>query len=831
MENGKENIKFGLTSTEAENRLRQFGENAVYGKKRLSPFIALIKKFNSPLLLILIVVSLVSFFIGERTNALIILFMLFISALLDFTNTFRSEKAIKQLTDKVASKVTVLRDGTDKNIEFKKVVPGDIVLLSAGDIVPADCQLLETNYFFINQSALTGESFPLEKSAKKRSENEKLEALERNDLVFMGSSVVTGYATALVVSTGKKTQYGKIVKKLSETAEESDFEIGMKNFGYFLMKITILMVCFVFLANHLVSHRGVLESFTFAIAIAIGLTPELLPVILSVALSKGSLEMAKKDVIVKHLPAIQNFGSMNILCTDKTGTLTEDRIIVVKYIDIDGDTRESIFINSYLNSIFSTCIDNPMDNAIKKHRILDVEGYLKIDEIPFDFTRKRNSMVVEKNGNRALITKGAPEKIFEICKYFENEKGIKELNGETLARIKNKFNELSDDGYRVLAIATKEVPTNRSVYSKNDEKDLTFIGFIAFLDPPKESVYEAIDELKKLGVEVKILTGDSEILTKKICREIQLVVKGVVVGHELSQLNEHEFNLMVKKTTIFARITPEQKEKIINALKKMGNVVGFLGDGINDAPALRAADVGISVSNAVVVAKETADIILTKKSLKVLKDGITEGRKTFRNSLKYIMMGLSSNFGNMFSMMGASLFLPFFPMMPSQILLNDFIYDISQLSLPTDSVDEDELKKPPQWNLKFLQKFMLTFGPISSVFDFLTFALLYYVFHLNERQFQTGWFIESIATQIFVIYIIRTKEIPFLQSLPSKLLAITTFFAVLFAWSIPYLPFGKIFSFEPLPASIVLMISGYVVVYLFLVEIVKRLFYKKILSN
>lgn len=826
MENTSHLRRYGLSSSEAEKRLKQFGENIVYSKKKVSPFVVLLKKFNSPLLLILIVVSIISFFLGSRTSAMIILFMVFVSALLDFFNTYRSEKAIKKLTEKVTSKVTVLRDGTDQNIEFKKVVPGDLVLLSAGNIIPADCQLVETKYFFVNQSALTGESFPLEKSATADC-HINASSLERIDLIFMGSSVVTGYGAAVVINTGAKTEYGKIAKKLSEEAEETNFEKGIKSFGMFLMKVTILMVSFVFLANYLVSHRAVLDSFVFAIAIAIGLTPELLPVIMSVALSKGSLEMAKKGVIVKHLPAIQNFGSMNILCTDKTGTLTEDRIVVVKYVDIDGDVHESIFLYSYLNSIFSTGIENPLDGAIKRHRLLDVSGYIKIDEVPFDFSRKRNSIVVGKNGKKFLVAKGAPEKIFEICTRYENESEINDLNEEIMDNIINRFNELSDEGYRVLAIAMKDITDERSVYSKNDEKDLTFVGFIAFLDPPKESVFEAIDELKKLGVEVKILTGDSEILTQKICRDIKLVVKGVVTGQELMQLNDYEFRLMVENATIFARITPDQKEKIILSLKKMGKVVGYLGDGINDAPALRAADVGISVSNAVDVAKETADIILTQKSLDSLKDGVLEGRKTFHNSIKYIMMGLSSNFGNMFSMMGASLFLPFFPMLPTQILLNNFLYDVSQLSLPTDAVDEEDLKKPPRWNIKFLQKFMLVIGPVSSVFDFLTFGLLYYLFHLNEKQFQTGWFIESIATQVFVIYVIRTKKIPFLQSMPSKLLVITTFLAVLLAWSIQYTPLHTIFSFEPLPINILLIIVGYVVIYLFLVEAVKRMFYKR----
>ncbi len=536
--------------------------------------------------------------------------------------------------------------------------------------------------------------------------------------------------------------------------------------------------------------------------------------------------MAKKDVIVKHLSAIENFGSMDILCTDKTGTLTKDHITLVKHMDYSGKESERILELGYLSSFFHTGVANPLDNAIKEHDLPDIAMYAKVDEIPYDFTRKRSSMVVDCRGKRMLITKGAPEEIFAISDTYESASGVGEFS-----KIKNSatqlFNDQSRDGFRVLALAYKELPAESTAsYNKSIENDMVFLGFLAFLDPPKEGANVTISELKQLGIEVKILTGDNDLLAQKICRDLGIEITGTLSGPEISAMDDLELLEKAATTNIFARVTPDQKERIILVLKKSGKSVGFLGDGINDAPALKVADVGISVDNAVDIAKETASIILMQKSLESLKVGVMEGRKTFHNTLKYILMGMSSNFGNMFSMMGASAFLPFLPMLPSQILFNNLIYDMSQFSLPTDSVDEDELRKPAHWDISFIRSYMLTFGLISSIFDFLTFFLLYYVYKLTEHQFQTGWFIESIATQIFVIYIIRTKKIPFLQSNPSLKLFITTFIAVVFAWSVQFTFLGKWLSFDRLPLHIMLIIASYVLIYLILVQVSKSIFYR-----
>lgn len=815
------NHTVGLTSAEAKHRLAKYGPNVIYKKKHLRPVVAFLEKFNSPLLIILITASVVSFFLGEQTNSIIILSMVFLSAILDFINSYRSEQAVSRLVSRVASTATALRNGEKQEIDLASIVPGDIVFLSAGDVVPADAEIVDAEDFFVNQATLTGESFPVEKYSG---------AAYDQAILFMGTSVVTGSATAVVRATGSMTEFGKIAQRLSQATPESDFDKGIKNFSYFIMRVTILLIVAVFLIHIFLGHN-MFGTFLFAVAVAVGITPELLPVIISVSLSRGSMIMAKKDVIVKHLPSIQNFGSMNVLCTDKTGTLTEDKIVMVNYLDSFGAIYEPILLYSYITSALHTGVRSPLDTAIAEHKTLDISAYKKIDEIPFDFERKRGSIVVEYEGKGLLITKGTPEDILAISASCEKEKAVCSFSPEIVRIATERYHQLSADGFRVLAIATREIPLTKSQYSKDEEHDMTFLGFIIFLDPPKTTATEAVRDLHELGIEIKILTGDSDILTKKICLDIGLPIRGIITGKELAELNEAELMQRVHTTTIFARIDPEQKERIVLALKRMGSVVGYLGDGINDAPALRAADVGISVNNAVDVAKETAGIILLRKSLRALRDGVIEGRKTFHNTTKYILMGLSSNFGNMLSMTAVSLFIPFLPMLPSQILLNNFLYDSSQGTLPGDAVDDRDVKTPPRWDLPFLKRFMLVFGLISSLFDFFTFGLLFFVFNLSERQFQTGWFIESLATQIFVIYVIRTKRIPFLQSSPSVWLAATTVGAVAIAWIIPFTPLGSYFVFERLPLPILFSIAGIVVIYLFSVEFAKRIFYKRIATS
>ncbi len=818
----------GLSSEEAARRLARFGENVIVRRKRFRPLVAFFKKLGSPLLLLLIGAAAVSFFVGERTNAIIILVMVFVSGVLDFVNSYKSEKAVAKLLETITTTATVLRDGVRREIDLREIVPGDIVFLSAGDVIPADSELLEARDCFVHQAALTGESFPAAKYAVSEHGVNGTVPTEKQNLVFMGTSVVTGYAVARVIQTGPSTEFGKIAARMTAESLPTDFEQGIKRFSVFIMRLTCVMVAFVFVANALLGH-GIFDSFVFAIAIAIGLTPELLPIVMSVSLSRGSLEMAKKHVVVKNLSSIESFGSMNVLCTDKTGTLTEDRITLVKYTDCFGRTADDVFLSAYISSAFHTGVKSPLDKAIREHKQIELGVYEKIDEVPFDFDRKRDSIIFKHEGTCTLITKGAPEDIFSIVTKYAAGGAVKKWDDAARRTAAAQFDGFSKEGFRVLAVSLKEIGEKKE-YVKEDEREMTFLGFMAFYDPPKATASSAIKDLKELGITVKILTGDSELLTEKICRDIGLPIEGTLTGAEIAALDDEALLARSKKTTIFARITPEEKERIIVTLKKAGYAVGYLGDGINDAPALTAADVGLSVNNAVDVAKETADIILLEKSLRVLHDGVREGRKTFANTMKYIMMGLSSNFGNMFSMMGASLVLPFLPMLPPQILLNNFLYDTSQLTLATDSVDQKLLEKPPKWDIAFVKKFMVIFGPVSSIFDFLTFGLLLLVFRLPEAQFQTGWFIESLATQVFVIYVIRTRFIPFLESRPSKPLFWNTFLIVVLGWLIPFLGFGLFFSFAPLSLPVLLGIAGIVLAYLIVTELVKRLFFARMLT-
>ena len=820
----KIDAKLGLSGAEASLRLKQYGENTVRGR-RAGPIILFVRKFTSPLVLTFIACAIVSYFVGETNNSIILVAMVLISVVLDFVNSYKSEQAVGELLKKIAITATIYRDGKQQEIELKYIVPGDVIFLSAGDVIPADCELLEAKDFYVNQAALTGESFPVQKTAQLARKNKK-DKEASDGTVYLGTSVVTGYATAQVLNTGFKTEYGKIAAEIEQGAEETNFEKQIRAFTFFIVRITIFMAAFAFLVNALIGH-GWFSSFLFALAIAIGLAPEFLPVIISVSLSRGALIMAKKNVIVRHLNAIQNFGGMNVLCTDKTGTLTEGRIVLVKHIDSLGETSEETFLYSYLNSFFHTGVENPLDNAIKEHKKADISSYKKIDEVPFDFQRKRQSIVVSHNRRNILITKGAPEEIFRACSFYKNKKQIIKINQKNKLKIVAQFEKLSKDGFKVLALATREENNKKKDYSVADERGMILLGFVTFLDPPKETAAKAIQDLENLGIEIKILTGDNILLTQKACRDINLPVKGVITGEELDKIDDLKLQKLLPQLTIFSRVNPEQKERIILNLKKIKKVVGFLGDGINDAPSLRVADVGISVNNAVDVAKETADIILLQKSLRVLSDGVIEGRRTYHNTLKYILMGLSSDFGNMSSMMAASAFLPFLPMLPTQILFNDLLYHSSQLTLPTDNVDSEDIRKPVKWDLGFIKHFMMVFGWISSIFDFFTYGVLFLVFRVTEGQFQAGWFIESIATQVFVIYIIRTKKIPFLQSRPSLLLFLTTFLAVVCAWIVPATPLGRVLGFAPLPGVIYLIIAGSVIAYLILVQAAKSWFYQR----
>ena len=821
----------GLSSSEVIKYSKEFGENTVYRRKKLKPFILFLKKFNNPLLYLLMGASIISFFFGQKVNAIILLVMIFISVILDFFNSYKSEKVAEKLVEKVASTATVMRDNVKKEIPFHELVPGDIVMLSSGDVVPADCVIVSADDFFVNQSVLSGESFPVEKLAVGNDFDFTLIPfplkISDTTVVFMGTSVVTGYAVVEVVQTSLGTEFGKIADRLSKNKQETNFEHGLKRFSIFILRLTIIMVIIVFVVNTLYG-RGTLNSFLFAAAIAVGLTPELLPVIMSVTLSYGSLRMAKKGVILKNLAAVQNFGGMDILCTDKTGTLTEDRIELIKCVNMKGIDSKNTLLYAYLNSIYHTARKSPMDEAVQIHGKMDTSSYTKIDEIPFDFERKRDSVVVEHEGERFIITKGAPESILDISISFEDEENkILEFNNEIKKSAKEEYDKLSADGFRVLAIAIKKVEKEERVKYKNQEEEaMTFVGYAAFLDPPKKDASLALEELQELSVDVKIITGDSEVLTERICKELNIAIKGVITGEIMNTLSDEEFSKKIDGINIFARVSPVQKERIVRLLQLAGHTVGYMGDGINDAPVLKIADVGISVNNGVDVAKETADIILLNKNLHVLKDGVIEGRKTFQNTLKYIKMGFSSNFGNMFSMMGASFILPFFPMLSSQILLNNFMYDVSQTTIPTDNTDVELIKRPLKWNMKEFFKYIIVFGIVSSIFDFLTFYLLYGVFNLNASQFQTGWFIESIATQVLVIFIIRTKRVPFFRSKPGIFVTISAIAIVILAWIIPYTFLGPLLSFQALPPVLILFILGIVGCYLIVAEISKYFFYK-----
>lgn len=821
----------GLSENEASSRLRTYGLNSLAKRKKLLAVFEILHHLKSPLILILILATLVSAYFGEVVDALIIGIMILLSVALDFYLEHDAQKAAEKLKERVKTMATVIRNGEKKEIKVEELCIGDIIELNAGSLVPADARVITAKDFFVNQSSLTGESFPVEKTANAISAKE-LSIADMHNIVFFGTNVISGSANAVIVNTGINTEFGKIAKSLASPRQETDFEHGIRSFGYLIMRVILFIVLFIFFFNSLVKGN-VLESFMFAVAVAVGLTPELLPMIMSISTAKGSLKMADKGVIVKKLSSIPNFGSMDILCTDKTGTLTEDKISLVKYTDVQGKDSDMVLEFAYVNSFNQTGIRNQLDQAILEFRQNNVHEklplYKKIDEAPFDFVRKKMSVIVSKSKSIYLITKGAPEEIFKSCKYFRSNGKRKVLDAKALKKVKNQYYKFSNQGYRVLAVAVKQMRLERKprTYTKNDECDMDLLGFVSFLDPPKKDVESVVKALEMAGVEIKILTGDNELVTMRICEEIGLRVKGVLLGQEISQMDDDALKVRVESTTIFARFSPDQKNRVIRALRKNNHVVGYLGDGINDAPSLKNSDIGVSVDSAVDVAKESADIILTQKNLEVLKQGVFEGRKTFGNTIKYIMMGLSSNFGNMLSVAVAVLFLPFLPMLPIQILLNNFIYDCSQITIPSDNVDEDFIQKPKRWNMKFIKSFMMLLGPVSSLFDILTFLLLFFVFKVSPAMFQTGWFIESIATQTLVIHVIRTKKTPFVQSKPAQNLFFSSVFAVAVAWLIPYTIIGGFFKFEPLPWYILLTIIILVIIYLSLVEFVKKLFYKK----
>jgi len=840
----------GLSPEEAERRLETYGPNEIVSKRRRHIVLEFLSHFRSPVTIILVIAAIVSGFLGESLDAVIIVVIVSVSVALDFTQEYRAGRAAEALTRRVATVATVLRNGARQDIEIPQLVPGDIVLLSAGDLVPADTRVVSARDFFVDQSALTGESFPVEKTPEAIPSTDSADPSNRRNYLFMGTSVTAGTSTAVVVRTGGSTEYGEIVRKSAERKPETEFEGGLKRFGYLIMQVTFVLIIVVFFINSLF-RRSVIDSLLFSVALAVGLTPGLLPVILSINLSRGAMDMSKKGVIVKRLAAIQNFGSMDVLCSDKTGTLTENRVTLIRHVDIEDKDSAKVLLYSVLNSHFQTGLRSPLDEAILQHREVITDQYGKTDEIPFDFIRKRLSIVVKANGESLLITKGAPEEIFKVISQYELNEQVYGITDDASKKIDKEYRGLSSQGFRVLGVSYRKVDS-KPLYSVPDEVDMIFLGFIAFVDPIKETAGESLELLRAAGVKLKILTGDNEVVTGKACdqlgfqvyqyrrgkkydeqtrslrRTIEVAPINIVQGSEIQNIADDALVQVVEKADVFTRVTPGQKNRVMNALKASGHVVGYLGDGINDTPSMKVADVSISVTNAVDIAKESADIILLQNDLKIIADGVAEGRKTFGNTMKYIQMAISSNFGNMFSAAGASLFLPFLPMLPVQLLLNNLLYSFAQLVLPVDNVDQTYIQRPQRLKTTFVRNFMLAFGPVSSVFDFATFFVLLYVFRATAPLFQTAWFVESLFTQTLVIFVIRTRTIPFVRSKPNKLLLVNIVVVLVVAMVLPFTSVGgRIFGFVPLPTTFLLILVGFIVVYLGLTELMKRWFYRR----
>jgi Mg2+-importing ATPase len=826
-------LSSGLTSEAAQKALTVYGYNEVEKKKRRTALVDFFYRFRNPLIIILLVAALITASTGDTTSPTIIFIIILISVVLDFVQETRAERAAEELQRRVATTSTVLRDGVKKETPLSEIVPGDIIFLAAGDIVPAEARIVESKDLHVDQSALTGESFPVEKTQVPVKPECVPNVAEWTDFLFMGTSVVSGACKAVAVKTGTTTEYGQITKELAKRRPETEFERGLRRFGGMITQVTVLLVFFVFIGRIFflgeVNTPVVLQSLLFAAALAVGLTPELLPAILSLNLAKGAIGMSKKGVIVKRLASIQNFGSMDVLCTDKTGTLTENKVTLVLHVDLEGKDDKRALQYSFLNSYYETGLKSPLDEAILHYQNLDIKDYKKIDEVPFDFVRRRVSVVVEYQRQRFFITKGAPEEIAKVCSYYELEEQLYDITPEINQKIEQKFHELSNQGYRVLSVCYKKLRVEKPEYSVKDENEMIFLGFIAFMDPPKESAKQSLDLLKKDNIELKILTGDNEIVTKQVCEEIGFETKQLVLGTEIAAMDDAQLAVVVEKANIFARVTPGQKDRIMTALKNNGHVVGFLGDGINDATSIKVSDVGISVDNAVDVAKESADIILLHKDLTVLGEGVLEGRKTFGNTMKYILMGISSNFGNMFSAAGASFFLPFLPMLAIQLLLNNLLYALSQTTIPTDNVDEEYIDKPKRLDVTFIRDYMVYFGPISSIFDFLTFYIMLNIFAAwnNGPLFQTAWFVESLATQTLVVFIIRTRKSPFYKSKPSLPLLISSLAVVVAGIIIPLTTFGRYFQFTAPPYGFYVFLAIFTGTYLALAEGLKRYFYKR----
>jgi len=832
----------GLDVDAVEERLERYGPNVV-AQETKRPFLLEIayRFFTNPINILLTVLAVVSWVGDDKVGAGIMLAMVFMAVFLSYFQEARTGRAVEQLRSMVSNTATARRipapveDDEDAvapvaqkiEVPIERLVPGDVVHLSAGDMIPADLRLLTAKDLFVNQSSLTGESMPVEKFAV--IDVDATVPLEARNLCFMGSNVISGSASGVIVATGARTYFGALAGSLVGQRVQTSFDRGVQRFAWLMIRFMAVMVPLVFLLNGFAKGAW-LDAFMFAVAVAVGLTPEMLPMIVTINLAKGAMAMAKKDVIVKRLNAIQNFGAIDVLCTDKTGTLTQDKVILERHVDLNGDEDEHVLAFAFLNSHYQTGLKNLLDVAVidavdeAKRRQLQAE-YTLVDEVPFDFTRRRMSVIVRDAQNRHfLIAKGAVAEMVGICNATRTPQGNTAMSPDAIADARDVARDMNDDGFRVIALGMREIEA-KPAYSLADEKDLTLTGFVAFLDPPKDSAAEAIRALNDNGVAVKILTGDNDVVTRNVCRQVGFEVTRYLVGPQVEAMSDDELTIATRDTQVFARLNPQQKVRVIEALHRDGHVVGFMGDGINDGPALRAADVGISVDTAVDIAKEAADIILLEKSLLVLEEGVLEGRKVFGNILKYIKMTASSNFGNMFSVLGASAFLPFLPMAAVQILLNNLLYDFSQTSVASDEVDKEYLARPRQWDIGAITRFVLFIGPISSIFDYATFALMWFVFKANSPEhatlFQTGWFVESLLSQTLIVHVIRTGKVPFFESRASFPLTVTGIVICAIGALLPYSPLAAKFGFVALPGMYWLYLTVILAAYLALTQFVK----------
>lgn len=826
----------GLTSDQVGVLLKQYGPNTILVGIQESALVKFLKLFLSPLSVLLLVLSLASYLTGEPKGALVILLIVFLSSLLTAIQEHKSNNAAKKLKALVSCKTTVIRDGKELDVELTDVVPGDLVELTAGVIIPADLRVIEARDLFVNEAALSGESLPSEKTPNAIDGHKITSVFDCKNICFMGSHVVSGNAKAIVIDTGADTFFGEVARETIAKTKTSSFDQGIKNFSMLMIRFMLVMAPLVFLMNGLMKGNWI-EAGMFAIALSIGLAPEMLPMLVTVNLAKGAMAMSRRRVIVKKLSAIQNMGAMDILCTDKTGTLTQDQIILEKYLDVSGLENDSVLEFAYLNSHYQASLRSPLDQAILKYtdvhkKLHDADDYIKVDEIPFDFERRRMSVIVQKSQkSQILICKGAVEEVVACCRNIQVGSEHILLDGGHRQDLKKVVDELNNDGFRVIAVAVKEEKLRQGGFGVEDESDLALIGFVAFLDPPKESAKLSIQELNRLGIQVKILTGDNAVITRKICHDVGLAVDQILLGPQIEEMSDEAFEEALDTTSVYAKMTPQQKAKVIDALQRRGHVVGYMGDGINDGPGLKIADVSISVDSGADIAKETADIILLEKSLLILRDAVLEGRKVFGNIMKYLKMSASSTFGNVLSMVGASAIFAFLPMLPEQVLLNDLLYDFSQTSVPTDEVDPEYLEKPRAWDISGIGRYMLTIGPISSLFDYATFAFLWFVLKANTlgnaHLFQTGWFVESLLSQTLIVHVIRTGKIPFIQSRPSNALLMTTLGICLFGAILPYSSLAGGMDLVALPPLYWYGIAVIIFAYLLTTQLIKTLLIKR----